>query len=396
MFGSTTIEILIGVIIVFILVSTICTSIREGIESLLKTRAAYLEQGIRQLLNDPKGEGLASKLFNHPLVFGLFNGDYKAGTDTADTSLLAKGKNLPSYIPSKNFAQALMDIAAAGAKPDAVNSSNGAPVVNLDTIRQNISNVENPAIQRVLLNAVDTAQGDLNKAQLALEDWYNSGMDRVSGWYKRSTQWIIFWIALSVAVGLNVDTLKIIDYLAKSDTARKVMIKEAEALNSTGGAQLDYKEAQKRLDKLNLPIGWTDQTLKAYYKKVDVKVRDKNGKIITDKKTDVLSSQILLALLGWLITALAATIGAPYWFDLLNKVMVVRSTIKPNEKTNEKGASPNATPSNVINIGTPPSGGGGAVGNGAPGNENHDGCDLPFDDITADEELPVAKGGVAL
>jgi len=39
---------------------------------------------------------------------------------------------------------------------------------------------------------------------------------------------------------------------------------------------------------------------------------------------------------GWLITACAVSLGAPLWFDMLNKVIVVRSTIKPHEKSLEE------------------------------------------------------------
>jgi hypothetical protein len=53
---------------------------------------------------------------------------------------------------------------------------------------------------------------------------------------------------------------------------------------------------------------------------------------------------------GWLLTALAISLGAPFWFDLLNKIMVIRSTVKPHEKSPEeasedrqaRGASPRA------------------------------------------------------
>ncbi len=36
---------------------------------------------------------------------------------------------------------------------------------------------------------------------------------------------------------------------------------------------------------------------------------------------------------GWAITAFAVSLGAPFWFDILNKFMVVRSTVKPAEKS---------------------------------------------------------------
>jgi hypothetical protein len=41
---------------------------------------------------------------------------------------------------------------------------------------------------------------------------------------------------------------------------------------------------------------------------------------------------------GWLLTALAITLGAPFWFDLLNKIMVIRSTVKPHEKSPEESS----------------------------------------------------------
>ena len=46
--------------------------------------------------------------------------------------------------------------------------------------------------------AVDSAQGDIDKVQKNLETWYDSAMDRISGQYKRLTQWILLGIALSI------------------------------------------------------------------------------------------------------------------------------------------------------------------------------------------------------
>ena len=44
----------------------------------------------------------------------------------------------------------------------------------------------------------------------------------------------------------------------------------------------------------------------------------------------------LIKIIGWLLTAIAISLGAPFWFDLLNKFMVVRSTVKPHEKSPEE------------------------------------------------------------
>jgi hypothetical protein len=42
--------------------------------------------------------------------------------------------------------------------------------------------------------------------------------------------------------------------------------------------------------------------------------------------------------LGWLLTALAVMLGAPLWFDVLNQIMVIRSTVKPHEKSGEEAS----------------------------------------------------------
>ena len=47
----------------------------------------------------------------------------------------------------------------------------------------------------------------LRTLKRALKSWYNSTMDRVSGWYKYHTQWWLFWIGLVLAAALNADTV---------------------------------------------------------------------------------------------------------------------------------------------------------------------------------------------
>src|SRR5215218_7093503 len=219
MFGSEILEVVIGIVFIYLLLSIMCSALREGIESYFKTRAAYLEYGIRELLHDRTGDGIAKNFFKHPLINSLFSGEYQKG-ENKKPALIANGRKLPSYIPSKNFALALMDIAARGAETDVVSSDPNAPLISLQSIRMNIVNIENIHVQRALLTAIDTAQGDLNRVQANLEAWYDSAMDRVSGWYKRSTQWVIFWIALVLAVGLNVNTITMADYLYRNDVAR--------------------------------------------------------------------------------------------------------------------------------------------------------------------------------
>ena len=70
MFGSNVLEVAIGVIFVYLLLSLICTALNEGVASLLDKRSGNLFEGVKNLFNDPKFTGLAQQLYNHGLIAG--------------------------------------------------------------------------------------------------------------------------------------------------------------------------------------------------------------------------------------------------------------------------------------------------------------------------------------
>jgi hypothetical protein len=372
------VDLVAGIVFIFLLVATLCSAIREGIEAKLKTRAAYLERGIRELLDDREG-GLTKQVFNHPQLFGLFMGKYTPKPIGKSLKLLASGAGLPSYVPARNFALALLDIAARGADTTADNSGPASPTMSVASIRQSVLNIDSPGVRRVLLTALDTARGDLDLARKNLEDWFNSSMDRVSGWYKRSTQWIVFVIAIGVTVGVNIDTLALTNFLYHDQAARTALATSAEdAAKKAPNAE----EAAAALQSLDLPIGW--------------------GEAQVPHGTRPWVNRVL----GWLITVLAATLGAPFWFDVLNQVMVIRSTVKPQQKSPNEASDdpqprppPAAPPANTFAIVS------GALGTqlvplssalsaaSAPEAEA-DGCGATHGPDTADEDLPAASGGV--
>lgn len=320
MFGSQVLEVAIGVVLLYLLLSLICSSIREGIEAWLKTRAADLERGIRELLQDPEGKGLAQAVYTHPLIYGLFQGAYEPGRRA---TLLPRGGNLPSYIPARNFAVALMDVVARGAVAPASGPTAGSgsgPAVetrlSVQSLRAAAEKLENRSVQRALLTAIDTAQNDLDRAQANLEAWFNSSMDRVSGWYKRRTQNIIFVVGLVLTIALNADTVKVATSLAQDDALRRVVVAEAESVaRDKDRPPAEVSARYQEVKSLGFPIGWQGWP----------GAREAAGHIP-----------------GWLMTAFAISLGAPFWFDVLNKFMVVRSTVKPREKSQEEGSEDRA------------------------------------------------------
>lgn len=384
MFGSTILDVVIGIVFVFLLMSTLCVAVREIIEARLKTRAAYLERGIRELLEDRAGTGLARSLFTHPLVAGLYLGEYVPTPAANKLSLLARGGLLPSYIPAKSFALALLDIAGRGPLTDEVSADPSTLVLTVQSIRERLLNIDSVAVRRVLLMALDASHGDLMVARKNLEDWFDSGMDRVSGWYKRSTQWMILVIALVVTVALNVDTLRLIEFLYNDEHARAVLLRNAEQATQAGAASASAAETLRSLRALGLPIGWHQDKLPQ-------------------------GAAWLNSVLGWLLTAVAATLGTPFWFDVLNKVMVIRSTVKPREKspdefsedrqprrdvpapstdepsqTRPAALAPSVVMLPALRVATP-----------RDAESAVDCCGAGAEHETRDDELPAARGGVS-
>lgn len=327
MFDSAILDTVIGVVFVLALFSTVCAAVQESIESILKTRSSYLEYGIRELLNDMSDKGLVRELYSHPLVSGLFADQYKATTATSRTVCDWKRRNLPSYIPARNFATALIDIAMRGKIVDSGKTTRRAGDVaksiqpgriEFEELRTSVSRIENEKVERVVLSALDRAEGNINQAVANLEAWFDSGMDRVPGWYKRLSSRIIFVIALVLAVSLNVDLIQVSRGLYSNQEQRAVLVAYAQG-NATDPVLVEnHRKAFELLKDQTFPVGWGEMTLQQAWAATDWK-----------------------KVFGWVFTAFAAILGAPFWFDVLNKFMVIRATVKPHEKSKEERSQDN-------------------------------------------------------
>lgn len=443
-------DVAIGLTFVFLLISLICTAIHELIEAKLKNRATDLEQGIKELLgqvtpattDDTPTDSYLAKIYNHGLVSGIFRGSYIDAKQK---------KELPSYIPARTFALALMDVVLPGtdqqlsgtasaasstapggdnagaggngAQPgQRVSAQDGADGKALDLSKGPLGSFRAAALTlkaapgtsrlgQALLTLTDAASNDVAALRANIENWYNGAMDRVSGLYKRRAQFYIFITGLVVAIGMNADAIAVFKSLSNDDALRNSVVaaasgyKPATAPGDTGRtveqskAMMDATLTQ--LEALNLPIGWdweskpgigsavdqakadsakavaqaqttaaqlvaqaraTKQATKDSSAKVVAQATANGGKAVrqatangatavkqAQKAAAIRISNLALAipttclgwlqkLLGWLITGVAVSLGAPFWFDVLNKFMVVRSTVKPHEKSLEESS----------------------------------------------------------
>jgi hypothetical protein len=328
MFNSNIIDVAIGLVFIFLLLSLICSAAHELIEMLLKERAANLEKGIQELAgNDPKD--FVSKLYSHGLINSLYAGKYEGEAKSLFTRLYkryVKGQDLPSYIPSKNFALALIDLEKTGAD-----------------LPQNIKDALQ-AFRRV-------AGQDVSVLQQHIEAWFNSSMDRVSGWYKRRSQWIVLVLGLAAAIAVNADCIAIAKRLSTNSNLRKSVeqlaestIKDMPAPAAGQPAGAGNQTADTTNPNPNAPTASNGQQDAAALHQIQqhLSTLDALGLPVGRDYSLKSPSQMWTATrahgLGWLITALAVSLGAPFWFDMLNKIMVVRSTVKPSEKSGDEAS----------------------------------------------------------
>ena len=322
MFGSTILDVLIGLITVFLVLSLAATALREGIETILKTRAVLLERAIRELLGDADGGDLVRRFYQHPLIYPLHR------SDTAADEPRLLGHSLPTYIPSGTFSAAVLDMAARGVRAGPYASAHTAPILTIEELRRSVGRIPSPRLRHALATAIDQANGEMAAVRRNIESWFDATMDRISGRYRRQTQAYLFAIGVLLAGSLNVNTITIANHLWSNPAARDQLVRQANALRADTAYQRLLTDttanaarrtrAYEDLSALDLPIGWNHPPARA----PNLGAFDYYFQIVV----------------GILMTALAIMLGAPFWFDALNKFMVVRSTVKPEEKTPEEAS----------------------------------------------------------
>jgi hypothetical protein len=282
MSSSQVLEVAAGLVFIYLVLSTASSSIKEFISRVLDLRAKTLERAIRNMLMDANSS-LTSKLLANHLI----------------TSTVQLGDK-PSYISSRNFAFALFDVLAP---------ASSAQQRTMQDLKNGINSLPDARVRGTLLGLVDSAQGDLEVARQRIENWYDDTMERVSGWYKRKAQLIIFFVGLALCVVVNADTLMIVHELWNDDALRTAVLDQAHTRGTTAEINNPFDTVAYIRRVSTPPIGWTFMR--------------GNVRGLPD------SYSWISKIAGILITAIAVAMGAPFWFDLLNKIVNLRFTGNP-------------------------------------------------------------------
>lgn len=368
MFGGTLLEVAIGLVFVYLLLSLICSVVNEWIAALFSRRPRNLRDGVNYLLSDGAGksDAMVVAFFDHPLIKSLTYGDKRT-----------------SYIPAERFALTLLDLLAP---------ANGQGSMSIAQLRAAVNDLppDHP-LQRVLLPLIEQTGGDLKKLQAALQDWYNECMDRLTGVYKRWNTLILVALASTFAILLNADSLMVVHVLSQDRALRQSVVAAAESYakehpagaapksstradtngavgtsgleakpNDGGASQPSLadriREIKQPLDRLGLPFGW---------RWADEKYADKDDDPTSTPWKGKHVFWWFWKILGLFMTAAAVSLGAPFWFDVLNRFMNVRSSIKTDDDTDNKAVrrkdKPPASVTGTGGVGSPAASGGHAI-----------------------------------
>ncbi len=319
MFQSATaiLDVAIGLVFVFLLVSLISQQINDKISEWLRMRAKGLEEGLRKfIISDVNFQAL---IYSNPLIKSTIPEDPVA-TQIIEkipglNKLLRSPKN-PISIPSKTFATVLFDTLIP----------NNSGQTTISQLRAAISTLPpTMPLRDPLLHIISTTENDIAKVRSNIEGWFDTTMEKTTQLYK-AHMWRIAWsLSMGIAVFLNVDTISVGRTLWTDSALRTALVAEAGAY-AEGSPQ--QKEALEKLRSLNLPIGWSYQIelptkfcLVAYdwYPRPQLGADHKPPVIDPCKPPAVPWYDFLLKVSGWLITAFAGAQGAPFWFEILRK-----------------------------------------------------------------------------
>ena len=357
MFGSVVLEVAIGLVLIFSLYSLLASTLSEIFTSFLNLRASTLREALRRMLADDDStlkdnEGLLGSLVDHPNIKYL-----------GRQSVFKKYKGKPAYIGSKLFANTLVDVLIDKGRGQELHESPGGK----DATRKNLVVAEPGVMQQLKslfdqqkeiqenrareksppgkglrdMSALETntpkadsviiekdtlqqlnllftdAQDDLARFKTNIEEWFNQTMKSASGWYKQKVQVILIVIGFILAVAFNASTFQIVHSLSTDKQAREQMVNLAVA------AQEKYGTDTSQVKDLKELLAVKDSLV------VDIQ---KSGSILgmgwNHVGTPCTWGYFFSNFWGYIVTALAVSLGAPFWFEVLNKLVNLRSSVK--------------------------------------------------------------------
>ncbi len=311
------IDIGLGLLLVSLAVGLAASGVTELIAKIVGKRSKDLWSAIQTLLDaEPQTSGTdqrpgpkapeddASTTFTRRLYGSPFINELGR--------VSSSGRTLIDDVGSNDFARGVVSLAADEAAGD-------NPIARLI----NTLPADAPVTNALRELAVE-ADHDVSKVVQGLSSWFDEQMSRLSKVYRRWSRLIALFVGIAIALCANVDMLFVARALNASDALRTAADSTATQLvqqckDKTGDdftkcANDALSSLESGSNAVDLPVGWANKANRNF-----------DG------------WNLLWKVLGWGITAVAAMQGGPFWFDLLRRLIGLRSGASP-------GAAPAAAP----------------------------------------------------
>lgn len=392
MFSNLAIDVALGLIFIYLLYSLLASVIQELIARIFNSRARVLTKGLRRMLEEDdhsKDLGWFGRFtfFNWFYELGWsvvyffepFRNNPFLRKFYSSPSIRNLGENSatsrPAYISPQIFSQTMLHLLRGGAQAavkghaggDAqgpVKEHSGAQKVVKEHSRSDAQLIKAalthnslqlpPDTQEHLLQLWEDAAHDIPAFRVNMETWFNETMTRASGWYRKQTQTWLLCIGIGIAALFNVDSIAIARILMKDKNVRTQMVQLATSRTPAYTAITDtlirknvlHKDSAFYRADTSLRVFVGDTSLIGVYAMLRNDAGDAANVLgisracVTDSSsghralrcgyTHPFQQNGWLIFGGWCITALAISLGAPFWFDLLGKVVKFRTTLPPD------------------------------------------------------------------
>lgn len=353
MLENAAIDVAIGLILMYLMLSLLCTVVNEFIASKANLRAKSLAAALEKLLDN---DAVRADFYNHGLIVGAKRA-VSTGTQSTMHAVVNIAKSLraavaapaqapvpaqkedhPSYLSGRTVALALI-----------ASLDTNVPVPGIGQITAAVEALpQDSKLRSALLTSLTEAGGNMDVLRASIATWFDDSMDRLSGAYKRQLKWISMLIGLLVAVAFNADSFNVANTLWNDPERRASAVAIAKQVATEAipaqGQSVDEKKLEESIKKTEktlraLPIGW-DCVLPKDVSAPDPKKITYYWDITYACTKANLPRIHLVQVLGWLLTAVALSLGAPFWFDLLNKFINLRGTGSKPQRQDGRAAAP--------------------------------------------------------
>ncbi len=351
---NAAIDVAISLILMYLVLSLIVTVVNEALATGADLRASNLRDAINSLIDS---DTLKNDFYNNGLINSV-----NAAVDS-DASRVANGLSAlcrwlirapdikgphVSYLSGQTFSQALLA---------SVDITKDMPTYA--DIKAAVETLPDTDIRDALLAHLTLADGDLQKLRNNVAAWFDSAMDRVSGVYKRHLKQISFIVGAVVVLMANADTVTVTRALWHDPALRAGMVEAANKLianppqlSGSGADTANPRPAAATSGANANPPPSSDTAASVGQSTAGNPVDLTLSKLKTDEDTlrplplgwsfdfstlpngpEPLAAFLAAKFLGLVLTAVAVSLGAPFWFDLLSMFMHIRGAgDKPKKK----------------------------------------------------------------